>query len=528
MKNPYILALLSGLLLAAAWPTYGVSLVVFIAFVPLLLAEYFIRNSEATKTNGKVLLVSYITFFVWNLLTTWWIYNSTGFGMVFAVGVNSLLMSVVFLLYHVIAKKFPPKIHYVFLPAIWMAFEKFHLNWDFSWPWLNLGNVFATSTNYIQWYEYTGSFGGSLWVWIVNISFFSLVLKYRSEKNLKAIQKGLVFNLLWIAIPVVISLAIKAGYEEKGKEIKAVILQPNIDPYTDKYYTTNKKVAQILMDLAAEKADENTEIIVAPETVFARNFRLSSFDKAYVMYTLKDFLKAYPKANLLSGVSFVDVFHNPEFITSQTNQLNKDTWYNDYNSAFFLNATTDSIPVYHKSKLVVGVENFPFKSVLEPLLGNVMIDLGGTVATKTTQEDRTVFTADDYKVAPVICYESVYGEFVSEYIQNGAQFISIITNDAWWGNTQGHKQHLNYARLRAIENRKSVVRSANTGISAIINQTGDIQQTLGYGLQGSLKGKIHLNNKVTFYARYGDYIARVAVLASALILLFAFTRKRKL
>ncbi|SFU62180.1 apolipoprotein N-acyltransferase [Pustulibacterium marinum] len=528
MKNPYILALISGLLLAASWPTYGISLIVFIAFVPLLLAEYSIRKSEAKKTNRRVWLVGYTTFFVWNLLTTWWIYNSTGFGMLFAVLVNSLLMSIVFLLYHLVAKKFPPKIHYVFLPAIWMAFEKFHLNWDFSWPWLNLGNVFATSTHYIQWYEYTGSFGGSLWVWILNLGFFNLVLKYIATKSLKSVQKRLVFNLLWIAIPIVISLLIKSNYEESGKEIEAVILQPNIDPYTDKYYTTNKKVAQILMDMAAEKADENTEIILAPETVFAKSFRINDFSEDYTMYRLRTFLKRYPKANLLAGTSFIDVFHDPKEITSQSNQYNENTWYNDYNSAFFLNATTDSIPVYHKSKLVVGVENFPFKSVLEPLLGNVMLDLGGTVATKTTQEDRTVFSADDYKVAPVICYESVYGEFVSKYIQNGAEFIAIITNDAWWGNTQGHKQHLNYARLRAIENRKSVVRSANTGISAIINQTGDIQQTLEYGVQGSLKGKIHLNNKVTFYARYGDYIARVAVLASALILLFAFTRKRKL
>src|SRR5690606_39536003 len=90
-----------------------------------------------------------------NLITTWCIWYSTPFSMLFAILVNSLLMSFVFLLYHIVAKRLPAKIHLIFLAAIWMAFEKFHLNWDFSWPWLNLGNVFSENISWIQWYEYT-------------------------------------------------------------------------------------------------------------------------------------------------------------------------------------------------------------------------------------------------------------------------------------------------------------------------------------------------------------------------------------
>lgn len=105
-------------------------------------------------------------------------------------------------------------------------------------------------------------------------------------------------------------------------------------------------------------------------------------------------------------------------------------------------------------------------------------------------------------------------------------FLAIITNDAWWDNTQGHKQHLSYAKLRAIETRRSIARSANTGISAIINQKGELVQTLGYEKQGSIKGNLKLNNELTFYTSYGDYIARIALLVAGLIFFYSIGRKK--
>ncbi|GLB52064.1 apolipoprotein N-acyltransferase [Neptunitalea chrysea] len=526
MKNSYVLALLSGVLLAMSWPTYGVSLFIFIAFVPLLLVENSIRTSNVKRKKRKVLANAYVTFFVWNICTTWWIYYSTAIGMVFAVVVNSLLMALIFLLYHVVAARVSSKIYYIFLPAIWIAFEKFHLNWDFSWPWLNLGNVFATSTNLIQWYEYTGSFGGSLWVWVVNIIFFKGLLLYLDKRALKAIQKPLIKGLLFIAVPVIISLAIKLNYEEKNDPLSAVILQPNIDPYAEKYDMTNTDISRLLIKLAAKNVDSTTDIIIAPETVFAENTPLKRYERIMAFYQFRKFLRAYPKAHFLGGISLYEIVKDESKITYQSNKLKDGVWYNDFNSAFLLGTDTDSIPLYHKSKLVVGVENFPYKWLFEPIFGDMMLDLGGTVAMKTTQEDRTPFTTDTYSVAPVICYESVYGEFVSKYVYNGAEFLAIITNDAWWSDTQGHKQHLAYACLRAIETRRSVIRSANTGISAIINQTGEIEKTLPYLAQGAIKGSVNLNKQLTFYVKYGDYIARIAVFFSVVIFLSAFVRRR--
>ena len=199
-----------------------------------------------------------------------------------------------------------------------------------------------------------------------------------------------------------------------------------------------------------------------------------------------------------------------------------------YNAAVQLD-NTGATQTYIKSKLVVGVENFPFKETLEPILGNIMIDLGGTVLSRATQEERGVFSSMDHakNAAPIICYESVYGEFVTDYVKNGANFLSIITNDAWWDRTQGHQQHLSYARLRAIETRKSIARSANTGISALINEKGEILKTLDYGTKGVLKGSITINNTKTLYTKYGDFIARIATLLAGFILLFSIARKKE-
>jgi len=523
MKN-IVLSLSTGFLLALSWPTYGFPLLLFFAFVPLLFLEYKIRRTKYSKTT--VFLFSYSAFFIWNVITTWWIYNSTPAGMWVAELANSLLMTIVFLIYHVVAKRSNFTINTIFLVCIWMSFEYFHLQWQISWPWLNLGNGFASFTSWIQWYEYTGTFGGTLWVWIVNISVFKTILLYRKHKDKQILYRSLIRNGLFIIIPILISFIILKTYSEKGKDIEVVILQPNIDPYTQKYKTSDIEIGELLDSLASSSISNTTNFIIAPETVFADNNRLRQFKSSIAKKTALKIIDSL-EVNFLSGISLIDVFKDSTRIRKQTNIYKENIFYDDYNSAFFVRPDGTN-ELYHKSKLVVGIENFPYQSILKPILGDVMIDLGGTVAKKTTQEDREVFfTKDSIGVGTMICYESVYGEFATGYARNKSDFFAVITNDAWWGNTQGHQQHLSYAKLRAIENRRSIVRSANTGISAIIDQTGTIISSLGYAQRGTLKGTIKTNDKITFYAKAGNYLARVAMFIGFFILLFVFTRRRR-
>ncbi|WP_340074255.1 apolipoprotein N-acyltransferase [Leptobacterium sp. I13] len=529
MKNTYLLAIFSGILLALGWPTYGFPIVLFIAFVPLLIAEKKIRLNKKIKRRGlKVFATGYLSFVVWNAITTWWLWYSTAFGMFFAILVNALIMAFVFLIFHYVARKLPRKIHLIFLPVVWIAFEKFHLNWVFSWPWLNLGNAFSEHTIWIQWYEYTGTFGGSLWIWIINIGLFKTIEKHKESGVKRYLSLGIAKNLILIAIPIIISLFIFKNYEEPNKKATIVIVQPNVDPYTEKYNDKNEDTAMDIIALAMSDLSPQTDFIIAPETTLAQGTAIDKFEYSRSKYILQSITRQYPKINIITGVDFFKLYQQREKPTPSANKTSRGDWYDVYNAAVLINKT-EEVQYYIKSKLVVGVETFPFKNILEPLLGNVMIDLGGTIASRATQNERAVLTDKEkkYKAAPIICYESVYGEFVTDYIKKDANFLAIITNDAWWDKTQGHKQHLSYAKLRAIETRRSIARSANTGISAFINQKGEILDTLAYGTKGVLSGEISINNKQTFYVKYGDYIARLSTFIAGFIFLFAIAKKKR-
>lgn len=527
LKKPLLLSALSGVLLAASWPTYGFPALIFVAFVPLLVAEKTIRKT-GNKVKAKVWANAYLTFLIWNLITTWWLFYASAFGMLFAVLVNALLMSLLFLLYHVVSKRISQKLALLFLIVLWISFEKFHLNWDFSWPWLNLGNVFAHYPQWIQWYEYTGAFGGSLWVLGVN-AFVLYSISILQEQDLKTIFKLVVpKTALLIALPIVVSYWIYQTYEIKGKTKEVVVLQPNIDPYTEKYDTPNFAITKGLLEQADKVITPQTEFLIAPETVLAESTPFDNFYVSPSRMLMGRYLKEHPKTELLWGIDTYHFVFDKSNVTPASNVYRPGIWVNFYNAALFISHKPD-LQKYYKSKLVVGIENLPYKSVLEPLLGNVMLDLGGTISTKTTQEERIPFISDDgTRVAPIICYESVYGEYVTGFVKNKADFLAIITNDAWWHETQGHKQHLTFASMRAIETRRDIARSANTGISAFINQRGDIVSRTKYGEKIALKGSVHLNDKITFYVTYGDYIAKISTGILLLLALVVVIRNRKI
>ena len=528
MKN-FVLAILSGLLLAFAWPTYGFPVLLFIGFVPILLVERHVRQSVIRWKKISIFGYSYLSFVIWNFITTNWLQYADVFGASFAILVNSMLMAILMVLYHSIAKRSTVNISLLFLMCLWMAFEKLHLGWDFSWPWLNLGNGFSEYFTWIQWYEYTGTFGGTLWVWLVNILVYKLMVKYQAQKSIKNITSEGITVLAVIILPIIISLTIYYTYTIEGDEVNVIALQPNIDPYSEKYNVSNEEIADMLLKLADTKINAQTDLIVAPETVFADNVKITQLENAYFKRKLDVYLSEHPNLNILTGISFINFITDKSQIKKQSNYHKSGFWYDDYNSAMMLNGSSD-VQLYHKSKLVVGVETLPYQAIIKPLIGDFMIDLGGTLAMKTTQEERTAFTTSNpnLKVAPIICYESVYGEFVTGYIRNGANVLAIITNDAWWGETQGHKQHLSYARLRAIETRRDIVRSANTGISALINAKGDITSSLAYNTQGALSGAVTTNEKTTFYTWAGDYIARIAIFIALFVFLITMFRKSRI
>lgn len=528
MKKNLLLAVASGLLLGLSWPTYGFALLLFVAFVPLLFVENYFRENTVKRSGLKFIGFTILSFLIFNAISTWWLWYSSKLGMFVAFAVNTTLMTLVFFFYHKVALKTTAKKALFFLIVFWISMEKFHLNWDLSWPWLNLGNGFSLNHKWIQWYEYTGIFGGTLWIWLVNIGVFLAIKSYLKDKNTKRLAKGLLLNVLIVIIGIYTSLYIYNSYKiNKEDSVNVVLLQPNIDSYKEKYNISNVQSAKSLIDQAEKHIDVNTDFVIAPETTFAKPVLQENFTTTKSYKLLKDFTISHPNINFIAGYTFYKQYNSFKQPTPTANKFKntQNTWYDMYNSAALINSK--AMPqIYYKSKLVAGVELFPYKTILQPLLGNAMLNLGGSIASLGTQKDRNIFKSNSARVAPIICYESIYGSFVNGFVRNGADFLAVITNDGWWQNSQGHKQHLMLSKLRAIENRRSLVRAANTGVSAVINMKGDITKSLAYGVKGEIEATIPLNSQLTVYNSYGDFIARISIFLSIALLLTTFLRKR--
>ncbi|MFP4024696.1 MAG: apolipoprotein N-acyltransferase [Thiohalospira sp.] len=531
-SNRLTLVLLSSVLLTLPWYQQFSGIIILIAIIPLLLVEDYLYQSR--QQNKSVVLFGYaaLAFGLWNIFTTYWIYNAALIGVIAAVIVNTLLMSTVFWMFHFTKRKLGSKFGQFALIVYWIGFEYFYLNAEISWPWLNLGNALAKDIKLIQWYEYTGTLGGTLWILMANLLLFNLIQSYFSNKINKSFIIRLIALIILILFPIITSLTIFKNYKEKGKEYNISVLQPNIDPYNDKFSGLSSfQQLNIILNLADSITDQKTDYVVAPETALDNNIWLNDLENNYSIKAIRQFVNKWPNVNFVIGIDAFKKYNLDEKHTPTVRYAKQAGFYYDaFNSAIQID-TTGLIPVYHKSKLVVGVEKMPYPKLFNKLEG-LILDLGGTTGSRATQEFRGTFkhTTDETRVAPVICYESVYGEFVNDYIKNGANLIFVITNDGWWGDTPGYKQHLNYSQLRAIETRRSIARSANTGISAFINQKGEIIQKTEWWVPASIKNTLKANKEITFYVRNGDYLGRIAGFFAILSILYTIVQilmKRK-
>lgn len=527
-----ILSLISGVLLSLSWPTYGIPFFIFFALVPLLLAEHQLRLFSSTQYKGwKIFGLSYLTFLIWNAVTTGWLYHAQSpdgtpsmMAVLFPVLVNSLLYASVFSFYSFFKKMKGTYWGLAFLISIWMAFEKFHLEWEFTWPWLNLGNAFAEYPKLIQWYDTLGATGGSLWILIANVFLFYTIRIWQAERSRKELIKNASIYIGIMVIPMLISWYKYHHFDFQSKgEVSVLMLQPELDPYTEKYTKDSLQITEELLALAAENAKGQIDVFLAPETALPGygSYSEKGIGNSVTLKSIQEFVRQHPKSVFIAGLSTHRVFPIDE---APANAYQYDQYAAEsYNSAIQITQSGLS-EIYHKGKLVPGVEIFPYMHLLKPILGDVMLNFGGTIASLGRDKERMVF-ANPYnkmKAAPIICYESIYGEFTTEYVKKGANLLAIVTNDSWWGMSEGHRQLLSYARLRAIETRREIVRSANSGMSAKINALGEVEEHTLYGDRTTLFSKAQLYEEHTFYTKTGDWISRVAIFVLGFIIFYTW------
>ncbi len=519
IKTKVALSIVSAVLLSIPWE--GASCItLLVGLLPLMLisAQYGASKKEAFAMLGWALL----TFVLWNIATIWWVWNATPAGPIAATIVSTWWSIVPFMLYHIVSKRAPKILAYTTLITAWIAGEYLYTQAPaLSFPWLVLGNGFADDTWAVQWYEYTGVFGGSLWVLLVNVLAF--------EACLTMSKKAWITATLAIIIPIGISIGLFYKYDAKGEyytsleKISVSVIQPNIPCY-DKFGNSRAQQQNNLMELLAQAPSTSTFVLM-PETALAESINEERPYDEDIIQRISNYLKEEkPTTMVITGAETLCVYGKEK--GSETARQSGDYYYDNFNSSLGID-TTSNVLLHHKCKLVVGVETIP--AWLRDFGDRFAVDLGGTMGQLGIGTTATTFEHHGTKVAPAICYEGLYGNHMAEFARNGAEALFVVSNDGWWGNTLGHKYLFAFCRLRAIETRRDVARSANTGVSGFITMQGEDLERMEWDNRGVLTSDIHLNSEQTFYTKYGDYIGRLSLLIAGLCLLYfvAYLAKKK-
>jgi apolipoprotein N-acyltransferase len=524
--NKYFITSLSvagGVLTGIAWTSWCPGLILLFSFVPFLIIENYLFEHSERFTNNAFFIFLLPGFTVLCIIALGWLRVFTIIGAICVIMVLTFLMSMVLYLSHIVRQRAGNITGFISLIAFWLCFEFFSLNIPYITPWINLGNGLAKDIFFIQWYEITGTGGGSLWILLSNLFLTITIVNFYNKK--RKYKPYLIIWLLIIIIPSSLSFAryftIKQNYSGKSE---IIIIQPNVDPYSEKFSIPFKDQLKKSLDMASKAITANSNWVITPETTVDDPINLDSIDSNQYIKMIKRTVKDYPRLAIVSGlVSYKEYPYSmtPPSITSRFTGINGI--YCDYfNSAFKIDSGNNT-EVYHKSKLVPGVE-MQFYNGIGKLFDKILPFFGGTKWGYGTQENRLCFTNSytSVKAAPIICYESAFGEFVTGYVRNGAEALFIITNDGWWKNTIGYRQHLAYASLRAIETRREVARSANTGISCIIDIRGKRKCETKWWAQSVLKGDIYPEKDITPYVKYGDLILQISLIITTLIAVITF------
>ena len=507
-RTRLLFALLSALLLASGWIGAG-GIPLFIAFLPLL----FISAQYGSSWRDTLAMLGWatLTFVVWNLSTVWWVWNAAPIGTIAATIVSSWWSVVAFMLFHVVSKHAPRGVAYLLFITAWIACEYIYIEAPaLSFPWLILGNGFANDTWAVQWYEYTGVLGGSLWVLLINILSFNALLTMH--------KRAWVVTTLLLAAPIVLSVALYVANDPDDSDqprVTASVIQPNVPCY-EKFTSDRGSQQDNLLSLLVEVPD-SAHFVLMPETSLGVMVDERDMAANAMVERIADTLRARRMGGMVvCGTESLRVYGSVE--GSATARYLNGTYYDLYNSSLGIDSIASQPQLHHKGKLVVGVETLPAWFRRNGLFG---VDLGGMAGQLGIGETASPFTHKGVSIAPAICYEGLYGNFMGEFVRGGAQILGVVSNDGWWGNTPGHRYLFAYCRLRAIEHRRAIVRSANTGVSGFIDARGDDLSRLEWEERGVLTASLGLNDEQTIYTLYGDYIGRLSLYIALLSLLYA-------
>lgn len=494
---------------------------------------------EKREGLGNINRATYLMAFVFGLLTLYWVgsWQSTADPFLMISGALLIFVNPVFFLIpstiYFYCRRILNKTAALFLlPFFWVTYEYAYMLTDASFPWLSLGNGLTKFLSFIQIADVVGTLGLSLIILYINIFLYKAVITFK--KNKKHFAFYLAPALLLFLIPLVYGLNQFSSFQLSTNKIKVGLIQPDLDPWDKWSGGSLDEIAQLHIDLSEQAIQKGAEIIFWPETAFPIYLLGGTYPQ--IVKKVSDFVEQN-NVYLLTGMPDVRYYYD-ETQKPDDAKYNEagDYYYATYNAILLFSPNNGEIQKYGKSKLVPFGERVPFVDAL-PFLGNIIkwgVGLSGWNVGHDTSNfsfSSTHFSNlhknDSLHINGLVCYESIYPYYVAGFVDRGAELISVVTNDSWYGKLSGPYQHKEFAVLRAVENRRSVIRAANGGISCIINPLGITEIETEMFVKTFIAGDVIIQNGETFFSRYPLVIPVLSSVISLLVIIIFILTKLK-
>ena len=472
--SKYSLIIFSAFLMGLSQHPIYLGFFAWIAFIPAL---YFLEDRENFFDFFKAGIVWGI---VYHLTSIFWL--SMNIGTNIYIAILTMFLSVIVLTFNTVVifsflylfKKFYFKKYVYFLPLIWIFIEYVKSYGVLGFPWVSLANTQIDYLILIQNAELFGIYGITFWILFFNITLYNYL---KSDTILLSINRKLVFCSFVFFMPWFSGLALYKNIKLVDQnQIDIGIVQPNIKLEEKWSGNPNKNFNKVLN--LTQKINNRNNILIWPESALPAYFFQSNSYQMNKIYNL---------------------LNDSTYLVTGTTVFVKDSLKNKaYNSIAYIGNNYIK-NYYNKIQLVPMAEYVPWSNIF-----NSLKDLNLGQANFSKGEDYTIFNYNQTKFGAVVCYESTFPWIFNEFVNKGAEFMVVVTNDGWYETAPEPQQHAKQAVYRAIENRKPIIRCANTGISMVINARGDIVEKLELNKSGVISASIIPNTKKTFYNKYED------------------------
>lgn len=523
MKSRYLSAAVSGLLCGVAYCHSTLSVpaeIMLVAFVPLMWTLFSqIEESSQSSVVGPL----YVCFFVFHGLCNWWIssWQEQTDPYLLASGIavwlaHPLLLMLPWLTLVWLSKRLSRTATAVLIPVVYTAGEWIHGQTDFSYPWLTVGYSMVDVPS-AQMAEVVGVYGISFAIMAVNTLVYAALL----HRDSAARSAGLLIFavVLWVGLSA--AGAVRRSSSEwlnKGGGLRVEIVQPNINPW-DKWSAPSDqlRIHKAVSD-SLRRDGVRADVSLWSETAIPyviRNYR-------YIADWM-DVRRWVDTSGTTLLTGFADMMVYPDGTapaSARSLAAATDVKYDHFNAAMVVNPGRADVPVHRKTMLTPFAERLPFADQLS--FAMKWFEWGVGISAWGQGRERyplpVIRNGDTIaRIGTIICIESIYPDVARDMVNNGADVLAVITNDAWYNGTWGPRQHYDIARMRAIEFRRPVVRCANSGVSGIISADGTSEKELPVLRRMASTVQVRPNNVQTFYARHGDWLA----VACAILSLFA-------